>query len=104
MTEIEFRPASYEITIKGHAEYDEEGKDIVCAAVSILAYTLAESLETSGFLAKKLYKEIDKGDVKIKAVPKKGREHQISLIFWTILNGIQLLCDGYPENVKLDIL
>lgn len=103
MTSIEFTPGSYELSVHGHTEYDEEGKDIVCAAISILTYTLAESLESSRFLAKELYKEIDKGDVKIKATPKKGREHQVSLIFWTVLNGLQLLVDAYPNHVKLEI-
>lgn len=30
----------------GHADYAEQGKDIVCAAASILAYTLEMSLKT----------------------------------------------------------
>lgn len=34
-----------DITIDGHAEYRERGKDIVCAAVSMLAWNLIESLE-----------------------------------------------------------
>ena len=50
----------YEIVIKGHAEYDDYGKDIVCAAVSSMAITtvngiisLDESVdyeENNGFL------------------------------------------------------
>ncbi len=31
--------------IKGHAEYDEYGKDLVCSAVTILAYTCVNSLD-----------------------------------------------------------
>ena len=33
------------ITVDGHSGYAEQGKDIVCAAVSVLAQTLAFSLE-----------------------------------------------------------
>lgn len=33
-----------EFTIKGHAGFDEYGKDIVCAAVSAIAYTAAGAL------------------------------------------------------------
>ena len=50
----------YEIVIKGHAEYDDYGTDIVCAAVSSMAITtvngiisLDESVdyeENNGFL------------------------------------------------------
>ena len=32
------------LKVEGHAGYDEEGKDIVCASASILAYTLAQML------------------------------------------------------------
>lgn len=32
------------ITVEGHAEYAEHGKDIVCAAVSVLAQNLIQSL------------------------------------------------------------
>ena len=35
----------YEIVIKGHAGYDEAGKDIVCAAVSSILRTVLALLE-----------------------------------------------------------
>lgn len=34
------------IKVKGHAGYDVKGKDIVCAAVSALTYTLKTALES----------------------------------------------------------
>ncbi len=34
-----------EFTIKGHADYAEYGKDIVCAAVSAIAYTAVGALD-----------------------------------------------------------
>ena len=34
------------VDISGHAGYDKQGRDIVCAAVSVLAYNLVLSLET----------------------------------------------------------
>lgn len=33
------------ITVDGHAEYAETGKDIVCAAVSVLAQNLIDSIK-----------------------------------------------------------
>ncbi len=33
------------VDISGHAGYDKQGRDIVCAAVSVLAYNLVLSLE-----------------------------------------------------------
>ena len=34
----------YELVIKGHAGYDEHGKDIVCAAVSAMAITTVNNI------------------------------------------------------------
>lgn len=34
------------ITVDGHAEYAEAGKDIVCAAVSVLTQNLISSIES----------------------------------------------------------
>ena len=33
------------LKVSGHANFDEEGKDIVCAAVSVLTLNLAHSIE-----------------------------------------------------------
>ena len=33
------------VEVKGHAGYDEYGKDIVCAAVSVLTVNMANSVE-----------------------------------------------------------
>ena len=33
------------LKVSGHAGFDEEGKDIVCAAVSVLTLNLANSIE-----------------------------------------------------------
>jgi uncharacterized protein YsxB (DUF464 family) len=30
------------LKVKGHANHDEKGKDIVCASASILTYTIAQ--------------------------------------------------------------
>ena len=35
----------WQFIVEGHAEYDEPGRDIVCAAVSVTAYTAAGALE-----------------------------------------------------------
>ena len=59
----------YELVIKGHANYDEAGKDIVCAAVSKMAITtvnaclsLEETItyeENSGLLIIRTLKDTD---------------------------------------------
>ena len=59
----------YEIVVKGHAGYDDFGKDIVCAAVSTMAITTINNIiclddsidyvEDSGLLKISIKKETD---------------------------------------------
>ena len=98
--------SKHEVTVSGHAQYAEEGKDIVCAAVSILFYTLVETLEAGHDMLshKNVKKTIKKGESCVSCKPLKAYEANINLIFFTIMNGIQLLADDYPENVAFTVL
>lgn len=100
MIEVKFKPNEYELSVSGHANFDENGKDIVCAAVSILFYTLAASLDDSICKAEKI---IDKGSSSVRCTPKEGCGANVGLVFWTILNGIELLAESYADHVRLTI-
>lgn len=103
MTTVTFDPKAYDISFKGHADYAEKGKDIVCSAVSILCYTLAEALEKGNFLMK-IEKSIEEGECRVKAYPKPQYEANVQLVFFTILSGLTMLAEDYPDNVKVDII
>lgn len=101
MVKIEFSNKKMEVKITGHANYEEKGKDIVCAAVSALFYTLAESVERSREMLKTEPKiELDDGNGKVSCRPKKAYETNVSLVYWTVLNGFEILATEYPENVE----
>ena len=104
MTKIVFRPKHFDIKITGHAQHGKVGEDIVCSAVSILFYTLAESItESRNMLKAEPIIENDDGNGHIQCVPKPEYEANVSLIYWTILNGFNLLANEYKKNVKLVI-
>jgi len=85
----------YQITIKGHANYDEFGKDIVCAAVSTMAITttnaiisLDESIdciEKNGMLDIKVLKDTE--------VNKKLLDNMLKML--------EELEQEYPKNIKI---
>ena len=105
MINITFNPKSYALDITGHAEHGKKGEDIVCSAISTLFYTLAESLYES----KHMFKEdIDfsneDGNGHIVCIPKEEYAPNVSLIYWTILNGFQLIAENYKKNVKLIVV
>jgi uncharacterized protein YsxB (DUF464 family) len=105
MIKITFNPKKYDIKITGHADHGKKGEDIVCSAISTLFYTLGESLyQARDMLEDDFIFENDNGKGHIWCRPKKEFEANVSLIWWTVLNGFDLVAKNYEKNVKLDIL
>lgn len=104
MIEITFTPSIYELKISGHAEHGKKGEDIVCSAVSILFYTLAQSLTLSSEMLSEspIITEKD-GNGCISCKPKEEYEANVSLIYWTLLNGIELIAENYKKNIRFSV-
>lgn len=101
MINITFKPNTMELIIKGHAEHGKKGKDIVCAAVSTLFYTLGEALwQSSSMLYEEPLIKEEEGDAYIVCHPKEEYEGNIARTYWTILIGMQMIAEQYPKNVK----
>ena len=71
------------IITTGHSNYAEDGKDIVCAAVS----TLMQTLELCGKSVKR------KGYMRVETKDKYG--------MFLIANGLKLIADEYPKYVEI---
>ena len=86
------------ITITGHANYDEYGKDIVCASVSATVLTTINAILAINDSIIKVIQEQDKMIINIL------KEDKISLILidnmLTCLNKISI---EYPKNIKIEI-
>lgn len=101
MVTITFNPKTYELEASGHAEFAEKGKDIICASVTILFETLLKSLlECEAMLEKDSLKvQVADGYEKIKCIPKEEFSVNIGIIYWTVLNGIEALCNDFERYV-----
>ena len=104
MITVTFKPETLELEVKGHANHDKKGEDIVCAAISTLFCTLSQALlESRNMLkAKPVIKDKD-GDGYIQCKPKKEFEGNIARTYWTILVGFQGVADEYKDFVKFSI-
>ena len=95
----------YKLTITGHAEAEDPGKfDLVCAAVSTLAFTLAQCLKDAdelGWLRMHPTLKMEDGDACIKAKAVKTHEPIIGAMFTTIVRGLEMLAVNYPDNITL---
>ena len=94
------------ITLKltGHAGQSEKGQDIVCAAASILAYTVAQALQfmyEQGDLQKKPHIKLAEGDTIIVAKPKPETYAEALHTFFVAQVGYHLLAHNYPKYVTL---
>ena len=84
------------ISIVGHANYDEYGKDIVCAAVSSIVITSIEAIASFDKNAIEVTKSKDKLEIKIE----KGNNITNTLIK-NMLNCLTELTEKYPKNIKI---
>ena len=102
MINIKFKPDTFTVDITGHAEHGIKGEDIVCAAISTLFYTLAETLyEAKDMLSEDIVFSDEDGNGHLSCKPKAEFEANISLIYWTILKGFELVSKNYEKNVEM---
>ncbi len=84
------------LSIIGHAQYAEIGKDIVCDAVSALAQTLIYSIEE--LTADKILYDIKPGTVDIKHGDLSA---DAQLLVDSFFLGVQAIANNYPDNVRV---
>ena len=85
------------ITISGHAEYDEKGKDIVCASVSSIVITTINGLLT---LDSDSLEYIDE-DGYIKIILKKHSD-VIECLIQNMINLLTELETDYKKYIKIE--
>lgn len=92
------------LRVTGHAGAEEKGRDIVCAACSILAYTVAQTLQymfEEGELQKKPRLKLEDGNTVIIARPRKSFYTEALHTFYVAQVGYNLLAHSYPQYVTL---
>jgi uncharacterized protein len=92
-----------DLIIKGHSNYDEYGKDIVCAAVSILVYTAYLSLKLIPDVKTEYVDDKSSVILSLKNVLKniEGEVRGISIF---LVSGLKLLSEKYQENVNFNLI
>jgi len=84
------------IIIKGHADYDDYGKDIVCASVSSIVITTVNAIL-----------EIDRGAVIYKeekdilTIELLKQDEIIIKLINNMINLLKELSNNYPKNIKV---
>lgn len=94
------------LEIRGHAEYAEHGKDIVCAAVSFLAFntidTFTDLLDMKNDISYEVGKNVIRLQVKEGLAPEKERDSQLILNKFEL--GMKSLLAEYGDFVRVDYM
>ena len=85
------------ITVNGHANYAETGKDIVCAGVTALTQTLIRALED--LTRDEIQYEISPGraDIRYGNLSEEGK-----LLVDSFFIGVCQIADEFPDHVRIE--
>ena len=92
------------VTVEGHAGSGPEGHDLVCAAVSALALTLAGNvayMESQEAVYSSITK-LEEGCAEIQCTPYRRYRDSVRQIFSSICVGFELLATKYPGNISYE--
>ena len=92
--------STHTLTVLGHANYDEYGKDIVCAGVSALVQALIGWLEENHYKANCISVDPKDGEVIISC---EGGE-DIAAVFNMTSIGLEQIANCYPNHVQINII
>ena len=89
------------VTIDGHAGTGPEGHDLVCAAVSALALTLAGNVSymEAQEAVYGVVTELKEGNAEIQCTPYRRYKDSVAQIYRAICVGFELLATKYPKNI-----
>lgn len=93
---IEIRQDGNKISVSGHAEYAEHGRDIVCGAISTLSQVFVASVEE---LAAAQIKTAQTGGYMEIVIEESTERAQVLLD--SFLLGCRMIAQNYPEYVQV---
>ncbi|HHT39366.1 MAG: ribosomal-processing cysteine protease Prp [Acholeplasmatales bacterium] len=88
--------ADYEITVRGHANYQKKGKDIVCSSVSTALILTSNLIKRFGYL-KLVELELSEGDFYLKPI---DLTTNLKIILDNLVWTLKELEEQYPKNIK----
>lgn len=89
-------------SMKGHADFDEEGFDIVCSAVSVLAINTVNSIEKFTETPFTVDQKEDGGYLKM--LLRSDRDSDSQLLMKALVNGLADIAESYPDNLRVETI
>ena len=92
------------MSVQGHAGTAPFGQDLVCAAATMLCYTMAQTvcgMANDGWLASKPTISLVSGEGDVIFSPNTAHTKDAELCMDVIRNGYRMLESSYPDAVKI---
>ncbi len=83
------------VTISGHANYSEYGTDIVCSAVSMLSYAIANKIYQLG------YKQVVNITDNKFEFNNNVENSDVNILLDTLVDGLYMVSDQYAKYIKI---
>lgn len=102
MIEVIYYRDKHKLTVKGHAKSGEAGHDLICAAASILTYTIASNVLQMAENKRQIRRpkvKLEPGDASVSCSAIHGMDSVVTLVFDAVCQGFDLLAKQYPDNV-----
>lgn len=106
MVTVTYNSRDYTLMVEGHAGQAEAGKDLVCAAVSILVHTVTANLQlldARSYLSR-LDTHIAEGSASFDFPPRKGMEAMVTFAVALVVVGFEILAREAPEYVRYTMI
>lgn len=106
MIRIVYHRKYHRVTVDGHAQSGEVGHDLVCAAVSALAYTLGAAIanmEAAGQV-RDAVADFGSGHAELACKAPHRLNATVTLVFDTVCAGFTLIAGKYRENVAYEVM
>ena len=95
MIKVKVKPNN--VSIVGHADYDDYGKDIVCSSVSSIVTTTVNAILI--FDKKTIDYKVSEGSVKIDIIESDDTTRKL---IDNMVNLLTELATDYPKNIKVE--
>ena len=94
------------LNVDGHAHSGEQGHDLVCAAASALAYTLAANVANmaDNRQVRTPIMDMQTGKAEISCNPASRYKATVTLVFDSVCVGFEILAANYPKYIKYQIM
>ncbi|AQS55194.1 ribosomal-processing cysteine protease Prp [Novibacillus thermophilus] len=90
-----------QVSISGHALYDDYGKDIVCAAVSSVSINILNAIETLLDVSLEMEEGEDSIVARVPDMEEPNRAEHVQLLMETLVYSLNAIAKEYPSFVSV---